>query len=145
MNQSLTVSEIKNLFSSSTYRKGHSYYIQGRVKNLAYDSVRTAWYAEVMGTKRYLVEVQEDEIGFEFDCNCPAFERYGEECKHVAAVMIKIQETESNREHATSGKELLQMRQLELKRQQEELVRQQQARGSGRYFLNEVSKSPLIT
>ncbi|WP_066070966.1 DEAD/DEAH box helicase [Neobacillus soli] len=130
MTHTLTVSDVKKLFSSANYRKGHIYYTQGRVKDLAYDSVKEVWYAAVSGTKRYKVVIYEDEFGFEFECNCPAFNQYDEECKHVAAVMIKIQEMEASESHTTSSEESIQARQQQLKKQQEEIVRQQQERQS---------------
>ncbi|MFZ7945894.1 SNF2 helicase associated domain-containing protein [Neobacillus sp. 19] len=127
MIQFLTVLDIKRMFTSSNFQKGHSYYRQGRVKNLAYDSDKGTWNAAVQGEKRYKVMVQEDGDGFELECDCPAFERYNEECKHVVAVMLEIQEREGT---ASSDNDWLQKRQLELKRQQEELARQQQERQS---------------
>ncbi|WP_040207470.1 DEAD/DEAH box helicase [Neobacillus jeddahensis] len=124
---SLTASDVKGLFSRSNYQKGHRYYTQGRVIELTYDSEQEAWSAVVLGTGRYRVVVKEDASGFKWECNCPAFQRYDEECKHVVAVMIKLQETEGQ---DFSQKDWLQARQQELKRQQDELVRQQQERQS---------------
>ncbi|MDR6121307.1 SNF2 family DNA or RNA helicase/uncharacterized Zn finger protein [Bacillus sp. SLBN-46] len=128
MVRSLTASDVKKMFSSSNYRKGHNYYNQGRVIELTFDSNKEAWSGVVSGAERYRVMVQENESGFEFECSCPAFHRYDEECKHVVAVMIQIQETESMGGQVFSAKDWMQARQQELKRQQEELVRQQQDR-----------------
>jgi SNF2 family DNA or RNA helicase/uncharacterized Zn finger protein len=131
MDNSLTVLDVKRMFTSSNYRKGHSYFTQGKVRELAFDPVRKAWNATVRGSKRYQVVVQEEEYDFEFECSCPAFDLYDGECKHVVAVMLKIQETASRGRHASSSSAaFMKARQEELKRQQEEAVRQQQERQS---------------
>lgn len=128
MNSLLTVLDVKGMFTSSNYRKGRSYYTQGRVKDLVYDSVKGSWYASVKGTKRYQVVVHQHEDYFELECNCPAFDWYDEECKHVVAVMLEIQERIANEGNVPTQENMLQARQRERERKQEELVRQQQER-----------------
>ncbi|WP_335869490.1 DEAD/DEAH box helicase [Bacillus sp. 2205SS5-2] len=87
--------EAKSLFTSANYRKGNNYYRQGRVKEIVYNQIREAWYAKVRGTRQYQVIISENEKGFEFECNCPAFDRYDQECKHVVAAFLELQEKES--------------------------------------------------
>ena len=130
MFESLTVSEIKSFFTSSNYRKGHSYYMQGKVKELAYDPGREAWYAVVKGSKRYRVVVYESALGLECECNCPAFNRYDQECKHVVAVMLEIQEQLADDGPVSSRDRKLQAILEERERMQEEYARQQQERQS---------------
>ncbi|WP_042354217.1 DEAD/DEAH box helicase [Bacillus rubiinfantis] len=128
MIHSLTDSDVKDLFSSFNYRKGRAYYNQGRVKDLAYDPSREAWYAVVRGTKRYQVGVYESELGLEFDCNCPAFEMYDQECKHVVAVMLEIKERLDFEENVSYREKRLKEIQLQREREQAEYERQQQER-----------------
>lgn len=133
---SKVLDEIKNLFSAAVFRRGRSYYEQGRVSDLYYDPVRLIWSAKVKGTKRYQVTVQEDKDGWEVECNCPAFDQYWEPCKHVAAVLLKIYEGQgSSASRPRAGKinahslyeqnwkeqqEIRQKQQDELKRREQE-------------------------
>lgn len=129
MDNLLTVSDVKRMFTASNYRKGQSYFQQGRVRDLAYDSDYATWTATVVGSKRYQVVVEEVEYDYDLKCSCPAFDMYDAECKHVVAVMLKIQETEARRgESSSSHDSFLQKRQEELKRRQEEAHRLQQER-----------------
>lgn len=132
MNYTLTVLDVKDMFTSSNFRKGNSYYSQGKVSGLTFDPVHETWYATVRGSKRYQVEIREDESGFAFECSCPAFDMYDGECKHVAAVMLKVQETTTDKRVQVSSKNvsIMQTRQEALKRQKEEAARLQEERQS---------------
>jgi SNF2 family DNA or RNA helicase/uncharacterized Zn finger protein len=129
MDNSLTVLDVRRMFTSSNFRKGQSYFNQGKVRDLAFDPVRATWTATVVGSKRYQVVIEEDQYDYEFECSCPAFDMYDAECKHVVAVMLKIQETEARWGESSSSKgSLIQARQEEVKRRQEEAIRLQQER-----------------
>jgi SNF2 family DNA or RNA helicase/uncharacterized Zn finger protein len=128
MEHSLTLLEVKRRFTSSNFRKGKSYYEQGKVRDLVFDLVNEIWKATVRGSKNYQVVIQKAEIGYDFNCSCPAFDMYDGECKHVAAVMLKIQESSSWGGNAPASITFIQARQEELKRRQEEDNRLQQER-----------------
>jgi superfamily II DNA or RNA helicase len=128
MDSLLTASDVKRFFTSSNYRKGHSYYTQDRVSEFTHDPSRGIWQAVVKGTERYRVSIREDDFGFRFECSCPAFDRYDDECKHVVAVMLKVQESLASSGNHPISKPLMESRQQQLQRQQEELMRQQQER-----------------
>ena len=93
MIEQLTKDDIKDIFSSAVYRRGRSYFQEDRVKDLFYDSVSEIWTAKVRGSKNYEVTIEEDGDGIFTECNCPAYKQYREPCKHIAAVMLKIQES----------------------------------------------------
>ncbi|MFZ3590559.1 SNF2 helicase associated domain-containing protein [Bacillus sp. DJP31] len=115
--------DVKEMVSSSNYRKGHSYFTQGKVRNLIFDRAKGEWNATVVGSKHYEVVISEDDIGLEFDCTCPAFNSYYDgECKHIAAVLLKIQGSDARVEKTSTMS--LQEKQQELKRKQEEMHRQ---------------------
>ncbi|WP_324255035.1 SNF2 helicase associated domain-containing protein [Bacillus sp. REN16] len=86
----ITKDEIVKKFSNTVYRRGLSYFREGRVRNLAHDPVRNMWIASVRGSKSYKVTIEEDKFGISSECNCPAYETYWAPCKHIAAVMLKI-------------------------------------------------------
>lgn len=88
----LTKSEIKRMFTTTTYQRGLKYYKSGRVRNLYYDPINYKWGAEVRGTQTYEVEIVAKEDGISCNCDCPAFDEYWGPCKHIAAVLLKIHE-----------------------------------------------------
>src|SRR4051812_26782635 len=132
----LTKSRIKELFTDAVYHRGHRYFIEGRVRDLVFDSVRESWHAKIRGTKQYQVTVRMDEDGIEAECNCPAFDQYFDPCKHVAAVLLKILQSESQTStepiSSVSYQQQLKVRQMrqeqERQKLQLDLERQQQER-----------------
>ncbi|WP_332691743.1 DEAD/DEAH box helicase [Halalkalibacter lacteus] len=131
----LTKDDIKDIFTNAVYRRGLGYYREGRVSDLYHDPVRNIWAAKVRGSKSYHVTIEEDEIGISSKCNCPAYDQYWEPCKHIAAVMLKIYESNQGRTIITSSSQIhnqslldrkrkhqdnFQLRQQELERQREE-------------------------
>ncbi|MCM3737485.1 SNF2 helicase associated domain-containing protein [Bacillus cytotoxicus] len=89
----LTKDDIKDMFTSAVYRRGISYYQEGRVGELYHDPIRNIWRAAVRGSKSYQVTIEEDDTGISSECNCPAYNQYWEPCKHIAAVMLEIQDS----------------------------------------------------
>lgn len=99
MNQTLfpwTKSELRGMFSPTTFFRGAQYHNEGRVGNLQYDPARETWFAEVSGSHVYEVSVQSKSEEILVWCDCPAFDTYGE-CKHLVAAMLEICETPPDR------------------------------------------------
>lgn len=90
----LTEGQIKSLCGgNSIYLRGKQYYHASRVKYLKYDPEINGFLATVLGSKRYQIKIYFDE-NEEFDeasCTCPAYRQYAGYCKHIAAVLIAIQ------------------------------------------------------
>ncbi|WEG11138.1 DEAD/DEAH box helicase [Pullulanibacillus sp. KACC 23026] len=135
----LTKDEIKELFTNTVYRRGRSYYRDGRVRDLYYDADKKTWQAKVRGSKSYKVTIEDDELGLSTECDCPAYDQYWGPCKHIAAVLLNIHDLLEKQwtqrpthaisfaglqERQLSQHEELERRQKEVKRLQEE----QQAR-----------------
>lgn len=93
----LTKEMIKEMYDSTTYHRGLSYYREGRVKNLRYDQKTDTWSARVKGTYTYDLTLDIQTHSISSDCDCPAFEKYGE-CKHEVAVLFAILEQENKEE-----------------------------------------------
>ncbi|MDE5414511.1 DEAD/DEAH box helicase [Alkalihalobacterium chitinilyticum] len=92
---SLTKSEIKDMFSSSVFKRGLVYYYENRIEDLTYDADEQVWHASVIGSESYDVEVSVKKNGMVVDhCSCPAHASYGE-CKHSVAVLLKLSESGS--------------------------------------------------
>lgn len=94
MENVLTERKIRDLFTDAVYRRGRSYFSQGLVKELHYDSTRDIWLAKVRGSKTYQVSVQIDDDTIASECTCPAFDQYWQPCKHIAAVLLQIYESD---------------------------------------------------
>lgn len=93
----ILLEEIQDHFSEISYRRGESYFTQGRVQNLYYDTSNNHWLGVVNGTAKYHVEVEILEDFFDYYCECPAHRKYGE-CKHVVACMLEIVRKQDNRQ-----------------------------------------------
>ncbi|WP_227937562.1 DEAD/DEAH box helicase [Alkalihalobacillus deserti] len=117
------------MFKNTTFRRGQGYYKEGRVRDLYCDPVRNIWTAKVKGTKVYQVVIEEEDNEISSECNCPAFNQYSEPCKHIAAVLLKIYNSDPG--FSLSNQKLSDMKrkkQEELKKRQQEEERQSQAR-----------------
>jgi uncharacterized Zn finger protein len=121
----LSESDIKDFFTDPVYKRGLDYYREGRVRDLSYDPERNIWSAVVRGSKSYQVAIEEDELVIYSDCTCPAYEKFGEPCKHIAALMLKVNEQKQNifSSDSTSGRSAFL---AEARRKQEEDVKRRQ-------------------
>ncbi|WP_428910017.1 SNF2 helicase associated domain-containing protein [Niallia sp. Krafla_26] len=117
----LHVSDIREYFSNAVYHRGKKYFEQGRVRGLHFDPVRQIWTAQVRGTNPYQVEIFEDRYRFSYECDCPAFEKYEEPCKHIAAVLLKMYESKKVSSISKNEQDgFFYREQLELERQHQE-------------------------
>ena len=85
--------EWKTYFYETMIKRGRQYYNSGRVKRLHYTNGQ--WTAIVRGSRHYSVKIRLDENGEirRMSCDCP-FAYGGENCKHMAAVLMAIEEEE---------------------------------------------------
>ena len=83
--------EWKKYFYETMIKRGRQYYNSGRVKRLHYTNGQ--WTAIVRGSRHYSVKIRLDENGEirRMSCDCP-FADGGENCKHMAAVLMAIEE-----------------------------------------------------
>lgn len=82
--RSISVDDIQDMFSASTFYKGQDYYHNGRVKTMEFKSGGEKLVAGVQGTHRYEVTFSLDEGNLMDECSCPI----GGGCKHVVAALI---------------------------------------------------------
>ncbi len=85
-------SEIKERFPVSFYQRGLTYYQDGRVHVLNYDTEKKSYTAHVHGTDDYEVVIELLSDNWFGSCECAAFDTYGT-CKHIAAVLIAISDS----------------------------------------------------
>ncbi len=89
---------IRELTGDRFYRRGKSYFEDGKVYGLSYNPEANSWRGLVKGSKIYTVRIYfNNDLRADATCNCPAFATHGT-CKHVAAVLLAItQQDSSNR------------------------------------------------
>ncbi|GAE92739.1 DNA/RNA helicases [Gracilibacillus boraciitolerans JCM 21714] len=94
----MTEESIRQLTGDRFYKRGYSYYKNGKVYGLSYNPENHSWRGLVKGTKIYTVRIYfTNEMMIDTTCNCPAFATH-DTCKHVAAVLLAItQDAQSNR------------------------------------------------
>jgi hypothetical protein len=77
-------------FPSVIMERGADYYESGAIRNLA-QSGNGTWVAEVEGTETYLVTLKPVDSGL-FNCRCTCPYAYDAPCKHIAAVMMAVED-----------------------------------------------------
>lgn len=128
----MTKDDIKDMFPAEVYRRGHRYYQEGRVQIIDYFG--NNWITNVRGSKSYKVLIQEDGDVIETNCSCPAFEKYWNPCKHVAAALLEIYERESrNSSRLTSSQLFEERRKKEQERRQ--LYEEQRLKNLTNHFI----------
>lgn len=79
-----------NLFSQTILARGKRYYTNGSIRKFCKDG--SHYTASVKGTRTYRVSITiENDSVTEMDCSCP-YADDGHSCKHMAAVLYKIEE-----------------------------------------------------
>jgi len=99
--KSLSESVIKVLAGEAAYKRGLTYYNEGRVGQLKINS--THINASVEGTKQYQVTLNHTAKIFDGSCDCPASDNF-DFCKHCAAVSLAYYyQTQTNLEMADAN------------------------------------------
>lgn len=84
----------KDLFRTHIVERGLKYYEEGYVTSL--EQTLTGYMAVVEGTDDYYVEIEiRDDQVYDMTCTCP-YAADGNYCKHMAAVLYKIEEGEAD-------------------------------------------------
>ena len=76
----------------SVFMRGLRYYRRGAVKELICNEALDHIEAQVLGTKRYFVEIFESHQSINYFCTCAAFANYDGFCKHITAVLLALSE-----------------------------------------------------
>ncbi len=101
----ITEEDIRKEFSPAVFRKGKSYFQQGRVLSLQKaDTKGDTWRGRVIGSDLYNVEIEFADDILLLHCDCPAYEKYGK-CKHEVAVLLKLANKKSVHDLAAKTEE----------------------------------------
>ena len=91
---------------STTYFKGHSYYLQGKIKEARATINRDYFIANVYGKSIY-----EASVGFysngdinQTSCTCKAYKKYPGDCKHIVALLLFIKDIGDRKEKEVEKK-----------------------------------------
>src|SRR5687767_15152028 len=81
---------LAGMFGSEVRARGRDYQRGGAVKITRHtdDSLRAA----VQGTRSYRVDVDWARGDFDYRCNCPYGQEFGEPCKHIWATLLEADE-----------------------------------------------------
>lgn len=97
MSFQLTRRIITSLCGNISFERGEAYHRSGKVTFSTYDPEAFTYEATVRGTSNYQVTIEIDRTGVEAECTCPAFYSYNNYCKHIAAVLLTICDSESGK------------------------------------------------
>ena len=86
----LTIENFESQIDNTILNRGYAYYESGKIISLEQTS-DTSWEAIVSGTQNYTVIAGCDHFAIsKIECDCPY--DYGPICKHMVAVIYKLQE-----------------------------------------------------
>lgn len=93
----LTHESILARTQQNEYNAGQEYYKNRRIKSVQYNQERRTFTATVLGTKLYTLHLKFDMSGRleNTDCTCPVDNSRWGCCRHMAAVLLLIQEKDS--------------------------------------------------
>ena len=83
----------ENCFSNAVFRRGSNYYKAGHVEDMIVDEDQGYAHALVLGSHAYDVDIHfksNGEISNVY-CDCPAYAKYPGYCKHIIAVLLKLE------------------------------------------------------
>ena len=105
MKITLSRQDIQALCDRTSIQRGETYFRSGRVTHLAYDDAERRYVARVRGSRPYTVHVTPGEAGgvATVRCDCPAFGAHHDSCKHIAAVLLQLQQGENFGQAQTPG------------------------------------------
>jgi hypothetical protein len=111
--EGLTIEEIREEVGYAAFAKGEDYYENGHVKDVLLIQ-ENAIRAEVLGSRRYTVNLYKSETEISGRCDCPV----GPLCKHLVATLLHLQfeplETLNTIDHNQVRKRLSQMEKSQL-------------------------------
>ncbi|RNB92317.1 helicase SNF [Brevibacillus fluminis] len=93
----LTSRIIMQLCGRLAYDRGEAYNRAKKVIFSTYDADASLYEATVRGTSNYQVNIQLDQTGVEAECTCSSFGSSDYYCKHIAAVLLTIRDTQSGK------------------------------------------------
>ena len=86
----MTLSDFEKIIDPKILKRGYDYWFTGQITDLL-EKLEGHWQAKVSGTSTYHVEVKvKNDVVTQISCNCPY--DYGDECKHMVAVLYGIRE-----------------------------------------------------
>jgi SNF2 family DNA or RNA helicase len=89
----LSKDDIKMYYTKHIFRRGESYFYDGRVADIKEEPEEHSWTVKVKGSEMYIVSVTYHRGRLSTYCECMAYEKYGE-CKHEVAAMLGISQME---------------------------------------------------
>ncbi|MFD2673495.1 DEAD/DEAH box helicase [Marinicrinis sediminis] len=93
VHEQLNLTHIKQRCGNLVYRRGKQVYEYGYINSFGYDPEQRLCTAEVEGAESYQVKVDLSHAQeLRTSCTCPAYYQYDTDCKHIAAVLLKLRD-----------------------------------------------------
>ncbi|WP_412733808.1 SNF2 helicase associated domain-containing protein [Heyndrickxia acidicola] len=89
----LSKDEIKIYYTNQIFKRGESYFYEGRVADIKEEPEEHSWTVKVKGSEMYIVSITYHRGNLSTYCECMAYEKYGE-CKHEVAALLGISQLE---------------------------------------------------
>ncbi|MCG7408715.1 DEAD/DEAH box helicase [Paenibacillus sp. ACRRX] len=107
MSYTLSISDIKSLCGTTSYRRGETYFKEHRVRKVQYNAEDGVYEAVVRGSEPYQVQIVIQSTGkTNAVCSCPAYSTYPSFCKHIAAVLLDIRSVERGEQASIGDREV---------------------------------------
>src|SRR5690606_13856838 len=81
---------LRRLLGARTFLRGLDYEKRKVVENVAIDEAQATCTVKGSDAEPYDVSIRLGGEGITSSCNCPAFKKTGQHCKHVAALLITV-------------------------------------------------------
>ncbi|APR79423.1 Helicase, SNF2/RAD54 family protein [Minicystis rosea] len=83
---------LRRLLGARTFLRGLEYFRRRVVEDINVEDTTASGTVRASDSEPYPVKVELAADGIKSHCNCPAFAKGGQHCKHVAALLISIRD-----------------------------------------------------
>ena len=84
---------LRRLLGARTFLRGLEYFRRRVVEDIAINETTASGTVRATDSEPYAVEVQLSPDGIKSHCSCQAFQKQGQHCKHVAALLISVRDS----------------------------------------------------
>ncbi|KYF51761.1 hypothetical protein BE08_32065, partial [Sorangium cellulosum] len=83
---------LRRLLGARTFLRGLEYFRRRVVEDISINETMASGTVRAADSEPYPVKVELSPDGIQSQCSCPAFQKAGQHCKHVAALLISIRD-----------------------------------------------------
>ncbi len=83
---------LRRLLGARTFLRGLEYFRRRVVEDITINEMTASGTVRASDSEPYPVAVELTPDGIKSQCNCPAYAKGGQHCKHVAALLISVRD-----------------------------------------------------